>query len=150
MRMGSGLETGRSIWMNCRPNGTLKIPVPPHFPTEPSALGWGGGVAVAEEKSGSLGLKLYVVYRVRRSNIPSIHRPQLQLKEPSDLTLLMRMGSGLETGRSIWMNCRPNGTLKIPVPPHFPTEPSALGWGGGVAVAEEKSGSLGLVKKDKA
>ncbi|KAL0686336.1 hypothetical protein Bca4012_053184 [Brassica carinata] len=65
--------------------------------------------------------------RVRRSNIPSIHRPQLQptivqLKEPSDLTLLKRMGSGLETGRSIWMNCRPNRNLEDPGPTALPNE----------------------------
>ena len=47
------------------------------------------------------------------------------------------------------------GTLKIPVPPHFPTKfQQRIGavsvGGGGSSRGEEKSGSLGLVKKDKA
>ncbi|KAG2250520.1 hypothetical protein Bca4012_097965 [Brassica carinata] len=59
--MGSGLETGRSIWMNCRPNRNLEDPgptaLPNEIPAENRSRQRGGGVAVAEEKSGSLGLE---------------------------------------------------------------------------------------------
>ncbi|KAH0879248.1 hypothetical protein HID58_066642 [Brassica napus] len=60
----------------------------------------------------------------------------VQLKEPSDLTLLMRMGSGLETGRPIWMNCRHNRNLEDLGPTALPDEIPAENrnrqrWGGG-------------------
>nr|VDD44534.1 unnamed protein product [Brassica oleracea] len=65
----------------------------------------------------------------------------------------MRMGSGLETGRPIWMNCRHNRNLEDLGPTALPDEIPAENrnrqrWGS--SCMEEKLGSLGLVKKDKA
>uniref|UniRef100_A0A0D3CG26 Uncharacterized protein n=1 Tax=Brassica oleracea var. oleracea TaxID=109376 RepID=A0A0D3CG26_BRAOL len=52
MRMGSGLETGRPIWMNCRHNRNLEDLGPTALPDRQR---WGGGSSCGGGEVGIIG-----------------------------------------------------------------------------------------------